>query len=62
MRRSQDRRNCHIIATYPLEDSNHEAILEDRRTASDRRFNDMSVDERQMLLSEMPGIDINSNK
>lgn len=60
MRHSQDRRNCHIIATYPLEDSNHEAVLSDRRSDDDRRFNDMSADERQMLLSEMPGIDLKS--
>ncbi len=62
MRSPEDRRHWHIIATFPLEDSNRETVLDDRRSGEERRFNDMTVEERQTLLSEMPGVVVNHKK
>ena len=54
MRSAMDRRNRSTAATYPLEDSDHELVLEDRRTSKERRLDDLELEERQLLLSEMP--------
>ncbi|MEN8108584.1 MAG: hypothetical protein ABFS22_11330 [Pseudomonadota bacterium] len=54
MRSARDRRNRSTAATYPLEDSDHELVLEDRRTCKERRLDDLELEERQLLLSEMP--------
>lgn len=62
MRRTKDRRNWHILVKFPLDDSNHEAVLEDRRSDNDRRLDDMGVDERQTLLSEMPSLFVTHEK
>ena len=62
MRCTKDRRNWHTITRFPLDDSNHEAVLEDRRSDNDRRLDDMGVDERQMLLSEMPSLFVTREK
>jgi hypothetical protein len=54
MRSTKDRRDSTADAIFPLEDSNHEVILEDRRRKKERRLENLDMDERQLLLSEMP--------
>ncbi len=54
MRHPYERRDTNSVAGYPLEDSNHELVTQDRRQLSDRRLENLAMEERQMLLSEMP--------
>jgi hypothetical protein len=54
MRHSKDRRHAKDTATYPLEDSNHDLVMSDRRKKRDRRLENMAEEEKQLLLSEMP--------
>jgi hypothetical protein len=54
MRSTKDRRDSAIDAVFPLEDSEHELIMEDRRKKKERRLDNMELEERQLLLSEMP--------
>ena len=54
MRSTKDRRDSTADAIFTLEDSNHEVILEDRRRKKERRLENLDMDERQLLLSEMP--------
>ena len=53
MRKRKDRRRPQATATYPFED-----IFpgkKDRRKQPDRRLENLDADQRQLLLSEMPG-------
>lgn len=53
MRHKKERRHANP-ARFPLEDSSHELVESERRQLTDRRLENLDVEERQMLLSEMP--------
>ena len=54
MRHARNRRWADAAPSYPLEDSNHELVTHDRRQQPDRRLENLAMEERQTLLSEMP--------
>lgn len=54
MRNRDDRRRSNAVEHYPLEDDSQAIVTEDRRSHQERRVEDLAVEERQMLLSEMP--------
>jgi hypothetical protein len=54
MRSTKDRRENKTGAVFPLEDSDQEIVMEDRRKSRERRLDRLALEERQLLLSEMP--------
>ena len=54
MRSTKDRRGNASDPAFPLEDSENELVMEDRRKKKDRRLEKLELEERQLLLSEMP--------
>ena len=54
MRNAKDRRRSNAVEHYPIEDDTHEIVTEDRRDHHDRRIENLELEERQLLLSEMP--------
>ena len=54
MRSTKDRRENTTGAVFPLEDSDQEIVMEDRRKSRERRLDRLALEERQLLLSEMP--------
>lgn len=54
MRNTKDRRGNTGDPAFPLEDSDNELVMEDRRKKKDRRLEKLDLEERQLLLSEMP--------
>ena len=54
MRSSKDRRDGTADPAFPLEDSDQELVMQDRRRSRERRLEKMALEERQLLLSEMP--------
>jgi len=55
-RNPKDRRHWRSSARFPLTDSENQLVTEDRRRRPDRRLNNLQVEERQLQLSEMPGL------
>jgi hypothetical protein len=53
-KRSRGQRRWGLEVTFPLVDSNGVTIIRDRRTLPDRRLDNISLDDRLTLLSEMP--------
>ena len=53
-KRSRGQRRWGLVVTFPLFDSNGVTVIRDRRTLPDRRLDNISLDERLTLLSEMP--------
>ncbi len=58
MRSTKDRRNSSASPAFPLEDSNQKLVMEDRRKRKERRLEKLALEERQLLLSEMPWLTI----
>lgn len=56
-RKRKDRRHSNTPDAFRLEDEEHGLVLEDRRKRRDRRLENLDVEERQTLLSEMPGVE-----
>ena len=54
MRSTKDRRENKTGAVFPLEDSDQEIVTQDRRKCRERRLDRLALEERQLLLSEMP--------
>lgn len=54
MRSTKDRRENTTGAVFPLENSDQELVTEDRRKSRERRLDRLALEERQLLLSEMP--------
>ena len=54
MRNTKDRREKTTGALFPLEDSDQEIVTQDRRKCRERRLDKLALEERQLLLSEMP--------
>jgi hypothetical protein len=54
MRDSNDRRQPHAVNTYPVCDYPQETTAIERRRIRDRRMENLTLEERLLLLSEMP--------
>jgi hypothetical protein len=53
-KRSRGQRRWGLEVTFPLVDSNGVTVIRDRRTLPDRRLDNISLEERLTLFSEMP--------
>ena len=56
MRDSTDRRHPHTTDQSPTDDHPPEVSGVDRRKIRDRRMENLTLEERQLLLSEMPSL------
>ena len=56
MRDSKDRRHPHTATPYPLSNYPQEATAVERRRIRDRRMENLTLEERLLLLSEMPAL------
>ena len=56
MRNSTDRRHPHTTGLHPIDDNEIDATGADRRKTRDRRVENLTLEERQLLLSEMPSL------
>ena len=56
MRNSNDRRQTHAANIYPVCDYPQEATAVERRTTRDRRMENLTLEERLLLSSEMPAL------
>jgi hypothetical protein len=54
MRSHKERRKTVDAPTSPVEDNGRATLLKERRKDHDRRIENLDVDERQLMLSEMP--------
>ena len=54
MRHTHDRRQPHHPELNPAADNGLESTLAERRKTTDRRKENLSLEERQYLFSEMP--------
>mgnify|MGYP001817946097 FL=1 len=52
--RKKDRRQWESAPEYPLSDSENAMVTTNRRIIPDRRLANISLEERQIMLSEMP--------
>ena len=53
-KRSRGKRRWGLEVSFPLIDKNGVTVIRDRRSIPDRRLNNISLEERLTLLSEMP--------
>jgi hypothetical protein len=53
-KRSRGKRRWELEVSFPLVDSNGVTVIRDRRSTPDRRLDNISLEERLTLLSEMP--------
>ena len=56
MRNPTDRRHPHTTGLHPIDDHEIEVTDADRRKIYDRRMENLTLEERQLLLSEMPSL------
>jgi hypothetical protein len=56
MRNTTDRRHSHTTGLHPIDDNEIEVTGTDRRKSHDRRMENLTLEERQLLLSEMPSL------
>ena len=56
MRNSTDRRHPHTTGLHPIDDNEIDVTDADRRKTRDRRMENLTLEERQLLLSEMPSL------
>ena len=54
MRGSHDRRRPHATSLFPADEDELEVTGINRRKRRDRRMEKLTLEERQLLLSEMP--------
>ena len=62
IKRSKGHRRWGMRAEFPLKDSNGVMVISDRRRISDRRLDNVSLEERLMLFAEMPLLDPEHHK
>ncbi len=53
-RRNKGKRRWGLANGFPLKDCNGIAVIAERRRMADRRLTNTSLEERLMMLSEMP--------
>ena len=56
MRNPTDRRHPHTTGLHPIDDHEKEVSDADGRKICDRRIENLTLEERQLLLSEMPSL------
>ena len=54
MRDPKDRRTHHTTPMFPFENNGQKLVFSDRRETTERRMENMAVEERQLLFSEIP--------
>jgi hypothetical protein len=59
MRSPKDRRTSHATDLFTTEDTVHGQPHQERRHKSDRRLENLTLEERQLQLSEMPSPESN---
>lgn len=57
-RRSRGQRRWGLDTEFPLRDSEGVTVISNRRHMSDRRLENISLEERQTLFSEMLPVDL----
>jgi hypothetical protein len=57
-KRSKGQRRWGLDHEFPVKDSNGVVVVTDRRRLTDRRLDNTSLEDRLMMFSEMPAIDI----
>ena len=56
MRNSTDRRHPHTTGLHPIDNNEIEVFGADRRKIRDRRIENLTLEERQLMFSEMPSL------
>jgi hypothetical protein len=56
-KRSKGQRRWGLEADFPLKDSSGNMVIASRRRITDRRLDNVSLDERLILFAEMPLFD-----
>ncbi|MEZ5543564.1 MAG: hypothetical protein R3F42_16240 [Pseudomonadota bacterium] len=59
MKHRTDRRKAKDTGHDPLEDNGRAQFARERRKRRDRRMENLDLEERQLLLSEMPWLTLN---
>ena len=62
MRRSKDRRASHAEDLFNPEENALGQPLQERRQTRERRIENLSLEERQLQLSEMPSLQLDKKK
>jgi hypothetical protein len=57
-KRNRGQRRWGLEPGFPLKDSNGVLVIGERRNLSDRRLGNISMEERMVMFSGMPPIDI----
>jgi hypothetical protein len=57
IKRSKGQRRWGLFPGFPLKDSKGVIVISDRRRISDRRLMNTSLEDRLLMLSEMPPTD-----
>ena len=57
-KRSKGQRRWGLEQEFPVKDSNGVIVVADRRRLTDRRLDNTSLEDRLMMLSEMPVVDL----
>jgi hypothetical protein len=57
-KRSKGQRRWGLEQEFPVKDSNGVIVVTDRRRLTDRRLDNTSLEDRLMMFSEMPVVDI----
>ena len=55
--RSEGKRRWELATEFPLKDSNGVTVVTNRRQLKDRRLHNTTLEDRLMMLSEMPLLD-----
>jgi hypothetical protein len=57
-KRSKGQRRWGLEQEFPVKDSNGVIVVADRRRLTDRRLDNTSLEDRLMMFSEMPVVDL----
>ena len=57
-KRSKGQRRWGLEQEFPVKDSNGVIVVTDRRQLTDRRLDNTSLEDRLMMFSEMPVVDL----
>jgi hypothetical protein len=57
-KRSKGQRRWGLDHEFPVKDSDGVVVVTDRRRLTDRRLDNTSLEDRLMMFSEMPAVDL----
>lgn len=57
-KRSKGQRRWGLDQEFPVKDSNGVVVITERRQLTDRRLDNTSLEDRLMMFSEMPVVDL----